>query len=307
MIDVVNPDVKCQSPDSYPKKVEGATGGLALDKVPVVCGGFDHNVGHQITKCFSMDSSGKWFKPGHMTRPRSRAASILWNSDTLWITGGFDTTFLKSTELLTIRSNNVQESRVSSKPAPDLPVTVGFHCLLKMNDTTAFLIGGSQYDRNATLYFDLNTNLDQEVMDYSYGPTMSTARYAHVCGLLVNPGDDRKRVNVVVAAGGNKPPGGYLTSTELLIGNSDHWISGPDMPEEFGYSSGLTSPDGKSLLVTGGLSTGGEFLSSIYRFGFEDNRWQWNKMTQELQMARRDHFAMLIPDYLVNCTSPVIL
>ncbi len=285
----------------FPLNNEDATGALLLDDTPLVCGGSDYT--DNLDECYVLSPSGQWIEAGKMSAPKEDTASILWDSDTLWVTGGTnkDGNVVSSTELITVtkQKEHAPKYSVSSKAAPDLPVTVGAHCLLKLNDSTAFLIGGITVGKK-TFFLDINTDLGQEVFDFAPGPEMSTGRFAHVCGMMTNPGDGS---DAVVAAIGGFNAGG-LASTDLWIVGSDKWIPGPDIPEATQYSSLVSSSNGKSLFVVG-LWTSSYYRSNIYQFAYSggSGSWQWTKLDQGLQVARRSHVTMLIPDSLTNCIS----
>ncbi len=255
---------------------------------------------------FALDSSGQWTEAGRMSRPRAHSERIVWNSSSLLVTGGSRTGSgpFSSTELLTITESDqtVPKYSVTSSPAPDLPIHTSEHCLVKLNDSTAFLTGGfivgrSTGARRTTYFLDLDSDLDQEEFDSYAGPELATARYGHVCGMLVNPGDGSDAV-VVVTTGHN---GGILSSTEMWTVGSDRWIGGPRFSVAIYYATGTTSPDSKSLLVVGGTTFEYQ-LSAIRKLSFEDGSWQWTKLEQELLVPRSSHVAMLIPDSLTNCT-----
>ncbi len=300
IIDIDDPSVSCQSPDFFPlRKNVHAVSGLLLDSVPMVCGGYDYDIFDAEDRCLVLEPSGQWTVVGEMLEPRQQAASILWNADTLLVSGGFDNSGYKSSsQLITLTESNDEETSkysISSRRAPSLPEIVSSHCLIKLNESTAFVVGGNERKRE-TFFLDLNIDLDHEVFDYAPGPELSIGRAAHVCGTLVNPGDGSDAI-VVTTGGFNF---GGLVSTEMWIVGSDRWISGPDLPIGMGLSAGLTSSDGKSFYVVGGWN--GEHQGGIYKLSFQDGYWRWTTLDQKLEHAREQHIAMLIPDSLTNCT-----
>jgi hypothetical protein len=65
-----------------------------------------------------------------MTKPRSAAASVVLNGSTLWLTGGYTQDIneeTKTTEFVQVNGPS---------PGPDLPLKVGYHCLVSLNDST---------------------------------------------------------------------------------------------------------------------------------------------------------------------------
>ncbi len=294
-------------PEDYPLNVYQPTGGLLLENTPLICGGYEFDLDKERHKCFAFVYPGQWIEVGNTITARRLAASILWKSDTLWVTGGMSNgRHLNTTELVTLTesTSRLQDSpsySVSSVRAPDLPLPAERHCLVKLNASTAFLIGGFP-NPSQTYFLDLNTDLGEPVFDSAPGPELITARYRHACGLLVEPGDGNDAV--VVVTGGFNDSHVILTSkTEMWIPGTDQWINGPDLPVTLSYHAGLTSPDGKSLYLVGGSD--GSILgyqSSIYKLSFNDGGWQWSRLDQELQVPRTSHVAMVIPGSLANCT-----
>ena len=64
---------------------------------------------------------------------RKSAASVMINSEDMWVTGG---EYSKSTEIIR-RHTNV------SVPGPQLPEVMFEHCAVKINDSHIFLAGNS--------------------------------------------------------------------------------------------------------------------------------------------------------------------
>ena len=86
---------QCSNWIDYPIDVEGATGGL-LGTHAVLCGG-----GYPATdECYKITSK-ETIKFGQMNTKRVSAASVTINSNTLWVTGGYDgNNILSSTEFV---------------------------------------------------------------------------------------------------------------------------------------------------------------------------------------------------------------
>ena len=64
----------------------GATGGL-VSNTPLICGGWNHDASHASDECHILDGR-KLTLNTTMILKRYRAASIVLNENTLWITGG---------------------------------------------------------------------------------------------------------------------------------------------------------------------------------------------------------------------------
>jgi hypothetical protein len=211
-MDLEDPTNVCQ-PSSfladYPIDVYAASGGLLTNNNALICGGTAGS--KRLDDCFSINHNG--IKNGsRLSQPRFAAASVVWNSTTLWMTGGdFDgSERTKSTEFVQL---------TGTTPGPDLPLGVAFHCLVSLNDTTVILIGGSLQDgtrSKATFYH----NTDHKT--WTDGPSLITGRGYHSCALFKSP--QHGHTDTVIVTGGHK---GYdLASTEFLNLDSNSWESG---------------------------------------------------------------------------------
>jgi hypothetical protein len=141
ILDLDDPTNVCQPSflADYPfDAVWGASGGLLTNNNALICGGWGSE--SNLDDCFAINENG--IKNGsRMIQPRSNAASVVLNSTTLWLTGGwlFTGRRTKSTEFVQM---------TGSTPGPYLPLEVNYHCLVSLNDTTALLIGGRILDGN---------------------------------------------------------------------------------------------------------------------------------------------------------------
>ncbi len=308
VIDIDNPNVSCQSLPDLPVQDVSAVGGLVSGNIPLICGGTVIGLGGETDRCAILNNFGRWIEIGQMLEAKEEAASMLWNQTTLLVTGGQHgpDNYLSATELITVKQSQSQSEdnqpsySFSTRSAPNLPINVSLHCIVRLNESTAFLIGGWN-GKGETYFLDLTTDLDEEMFAFTRGPQLAIGRYFHVCGVLSNPGDGNETV-VVMTGGSNN---GHHRTTEMWIPGSNEWIKGPDLPEAVSYTSGLTSADRKSLLVVGGIvRTGIESneVSTIYQLSFQDGSWQWTKLEQELQVPRSFHLTMLMPNSLATCT-----
>jgi hypothetical protein len=135
VIDIFNSDNNCRPLAKFPVgMVQGATGGLIGNK-PAICGGFMNDDGNDHRKdCFVIGQSVT--KQPKMSKARGFAASVTFNENTLWVTGGLtDNVYHKDTEFVQLNG---------TRPGPDLPIEVAYHCLVALNSTTILLIGGAR-------------------------------------------------------------------------------------------------------------------------------------------------------------------
>ncbi len=285
----------------------GATGEVLRNQQQaaiVVCGGRGSRYDSLSENCYSLTSrSQQWIQvEANLTEHRIESASIvIENGRTLWVTGGYGATNrLALTDFVSLVEQNAiaQLVSLSVKPGPDLPVALSYHCIVKLNSSTAMLIGGygevSVLD--STYYLDIpDRTKAAESAKSIQGPDLIVPRYDHSCGVLTDPGDGNHQVVVVTGGGAGIPS----KSTEMLaVGSGQGWTIGPDLPMEIDQGSGVTSPDGKSFYVVGGNDD--EYIEQpfIYQLEFHATNgvWQWTKQELKLQTARSNALAMLVPD-----------
>ncbi len=242
-----------------------------------------------------------------MVYPRQASASIIWNpdgtgSEKLWITGGvsnFDGP-LEQDDRMTLVSTEFISLDAFPQFGPDLPNPTSSHCLVKLSPTMAFLIGG------LVTYFDPTTyaltSIDRYPFTYFYttetgwtaGPLLQRDRYNHVCGVLIDGGNQDK---IVVTTGGM---GNALhLETELLIVHQDlSWTIGPEFPLAINSANGVSTADGSMFIVVGALVSDvptPDFIKEIYSMTCQDGQCHWTTMHQELETGREGAVAMLVP------------
>jgi hypothetical protein len=214
IMDLEDPTNVCQ-PSSfladYPIDivVRGASGGLLTNNNALICGGRAGS--KRLDDCFSINHNG--IKNGsRLSRPRYSAASVVWNSTTLWLTGGIldGSGRTKSTEFVQL---------TGTTPGPDLPLEVGWHCLVSLNDTTVLFIGGwlqNGTTSKATWFY----NTDHKT--WTDGPSLILGRHSHSCALFKSP--QHGHTDTVIITGGVNNDA--IASTELLNLESNSWESG---------------------------------------------------------------------------------
>jgi hypothetical protein len=213
IIDLNDPTNVCQPSfwADYPfDRVHSASGGLLTNNNALICGGVWGS--ERLDDCFSINHNGIKKQKTRLSWPRSHAASVVWNSTTLWMTGGF---------LDVSKSTNSTEffQQTGTTPGPDLPIAVAYHCLVSLNDTTALLIGGylrDQTSSKATFFY----NTDHKT--WTDGPSLILGRSSHSCALFKSPQHDH--TDTVIITGGYNA--GSHASTELLNLVSNSWESG---------------------------------------------------------------------------------
>ena len=210
--------------------------------------------------------------------------------------------YLRSTELVSMDSTTI---------GPDLPYEVGIHCMVKMNEETVFIIGGSHfyYVSNRTTIVNPRDNFSME-----FGPDLRIGRSYPACGIF-----EVNYKKIVAVTGGEVGPDENGSSTELWDPNSeDGWILGnfycrkskkklwyyfinlgPDLPlTSCIYGSVVTSPDGKGILLMGCTID----QNGIYELAENsDGDLEWKKLNQQLESPRYGPIVISIPNNMTVC------
>ena len=147
----------CKNWPEFPVRLDGATGGLVKDTV-IICGGFNGTFSHVdewiTNECYSLTSE-KATLVTHMSFRRASAASIVFNDNALWVTGGFNHNIgvLNSTEYVTM---------TKTMPGPDLPMALEAHAMVPINSTYSMVIGGGHGEEANYCLFQLRTFKNSE-------------------------------------------------------------------------------------------------------------------------------------------------
>ncbi len=308
-VDFKSSSKTCNIPEEYPLPTySGSAGALTYgDKeIPIVCAGSYRVKGVRKSRdtCHFLQFQNKqwvWTKLDKtLAEKRFKPASIITdNGRTLWVTGGYNDqmkTSFKSTDLVSIVDEGEQLTAASFniKPGPNLPVSSAKHCLVKLNSSTAMMIGGEKDD--APVKFSSTFFLDIQTGSSVPGPELSVARCWHKCGVLIQDhrsedGNQQQQQQVVIAAGG-LTGSTTIRSTEMwIVGSNQGWTEGPEVPVDIFHADAVTVPDVNKLLVAGG----GDSLNLVYQFEYNRNEiWIWTKLDQELSMPRKRSMAMLL-------------
>ena len=208
----VKGDNMCNNWPDFPIGANGAYGGLIGDTV-IICGG---SIGAWIDECYSLTSE-KATLVTHMSVARWYAASLVLHDNILWVTGGYNSFYLASTEYVTMTETMF---------GPDMPLAVMHHAMVAINSTFSIVIGGSSNHEpfiihTSTFFYDHNEG------EWINGPSLMQKRYWHAAGIVTDEVTDEHFV--AVTGGGNIDAteilqGGGLDSTEIL--QDGEWVQG---------------------------------------------------------------------------------
>jgi len=250
--DMENPHSTCKLQD-FPIKLEDSTAAFTGTEA-VVCGG-GGSKGKAQKSCYQLMENGTFIELQEQSLKiaRNYAASVVTPSGDMWVIGGID----YSTELISFSGDSEVKNKFEESQ-PTLDVLLSFHCVAKLNATTAILTGGanvSSYE-NSTYFLDL---VDFKITP---GPPMNQKRGFHGCGTFAFNGK-----NITVVAGGWD--GSRLDSTEYLEldGANPTWQEGPRLPMKMNaFQMVSATMDGITTLFTiGGRDENYFFIFFIFR------------------------------------------
>ena len=200
----------------HPKSIDGATGGF-LNVSFITCGGYVSGEGY-TNNCFKLGSEGPF---ATMITKRAYAASIVLESDKLWILGGIDENGYSVSSTEYIFSDGRNEWGPLMPIALDqhgLPIVLESHAMVKINQSFSILVGG----------YDVG-NLDCSKRTWYYdgkwldGPDLQKGRYGHSVGIIRDSVTDQV---YVVTAGGYNYDHFTLTDVEILDLKENKWEAG---------------------------------------------------------------------------------
>ena len=176
---------------------------------PILCGG---RSGSNIIldTCISYYQDSEWIQSNSMVQAREHAAGVKVNSQTFWILGGFNNSFLDSTEFII-------QGQTNGVPGPKLPYGMDGMCAIKISENEIFVIGGfsgSSYTNDVWIYDPKNG------FARTRGPSLTTGRYLHSCSTM----RDGEKTLIVVAGGGID--GSRLDSVEIYDPSDNTWHTG---------------------------------------------------------------------------------
>ena len=206
----MNPTIACQNMAPFAKYTYRATGAL-VDGKPLICSGSD---GGYSDECYMITKSSTSFI-SKMNTKTENAASVVVNNNILWVLGGYDGSYLSSTEYIQIG--------IGSSTGPELPLAVAGHAMVALNQSTFMLIGGDFFGSylSKTFYYQ------ESNQDWIPGPEMDQARYWHAAGLGIDTATSEQYIAVTGGyAGYYDGSHHYLESVEILYSGETEWQTG---------------------------------------------------------------------------------
>eukprot|EP00095_Tigriopus_kingsejongensis_P009442 maker-scaffold108_size357748-snap-gene-2.16 protein:Tk09442 transcript:maker-scaffold108_size357748-snap-gene-2.16-mRNA-1 annotation:"tyw4_yarli ame: full" len=208
---------------------------------------------------------------------REYSSTVMIDPNTWWVTGG------------TLDLHGVLNSTRIFKDGefhagPDLPERKTGHCLIRVNETSYFMMGTANYYEHETTKLWLYSFPEAK---WEPLPSLqSVRREPPMCGLISEKARDGTVINEVVIVDGEYP-------TEILNLNTLEWRRGPPLPVEFRY--GTTIQYGNSFLILGGLvnekasfrglQKGELELKSILEYDIDTQKWLGKTRSQFMMFS----------------------
>ena len=203
IIDIAS-GVLCSDLADFPIEIDGAVG-ANLQGTPVVCGG---NFGStRSDKCYKFTKTSGWQEFSTMKDKRRTAAGIVYKNK-LHIFGGYDTSGLQSSEIISEDGEVIY--------GPDLPTAIYKHTITAVNATVSILSGGST---NVNTFSSETWFYNHETKTFTPGPTLLEGRIWHASATIV---DKVTKNKIPFVTGGHN--GHSVTGTEILI--DGQWQTG---------------------------------------------------------------------------------
>ena len=171
-------------------------------------------------------------------------------------------------------------------------MTVDHGCMVMLNSTTVFVIGGNlnKIRSDRTFY------LSKDKRIWTEGPKLPIQRECFACA-RIKYNKVGSRFSVIVAAGWDGA--NYLSSSEVLDLETGKWRPGPELPILTRCSPMVEDEEGGVILVGGESKV--EKTTKLFRLPHAGDGSKWTELPQKLKTGRSRHVAMLLPDNLVSC------
>jgi hypothetical protein len=222
-LDQSDPDLLCDRLPDLPHGMQTATGQLYSGISPTICGGYNAKY---ICEC-NQFVNGTWNLIASMNECKGDFASAVVSNpntqdDMLVVSGGLTSSHsLAAVEVFEGQTWNIKQFVA-------MPVATSGHCMVKVNNTVVYAIGGFKYgDTTSSIKNSYFFNLEKN--KWTSGPQLGISRRYHSCGIMnwINPATGIKE-KVVVAAGGIAANSSTLRSVEFLFLDKPNsgWVSG---------------------------------------------------------------------------------
>jgi len=199
-------------------------GGLLANR-PTVCGGTCPSQNCGSSRAGAQDdchyynvTANEWYLLSKMSTKRYYHAILMITPDIMWITGGYTGSARTS-------STEYMYGNGTIRAGANLPVPLERHCVVRLDNDTAMVIGGvSALPYTTTFYFDIASET------FSHGPELLNQRYYHTCAVFQSALHENRPV---VAVTGGSASSSYTRVVEILDYTTENpqWtLLGADLP-----------------------------------------------------------------------------
>ena len=165
--------------------------------------------GYSIKECYKIGKVGVSLH-GNMREARHSAASIVLG-DKLWVLGGWNGNRLLASSEYILHDGSREDGR-------NMPMALGAHAAIKINETHSMVIGGNNnggYSARTWFYEHLTGH-------WSAGPNLLRARRHLSAGLIT----DSVTLETFIVVTGGYNPNGIFDTVEILDKQGTAWIWG---------------------------------------------------------------------------------
>ena len=168
IVDLINPNFALKWNDDRAARTV-SIGGI-LQNQPLICGGRD-----SIWKNFNNGIILGSNQEIPLIKGRRYASSVVLNETRLLVTGGRDETWkdLNSSEFISLDQ--------PPEDGPKLPFTVSAHCMVQVDSTSIYLIGGCQDNKKSEKTWIIDAKNNFAIKE---GPSMNHSRDWHSCATM---------------------------------------------------------------------------------------------------------------------------
>ena len=112
---------------------------------------------------------------GELSEGRRLASSVVLNETRLWVSGGKDDkgNYMNSSEFISLNQ--------PPEDGPKLPFTVSYHCMVQVDSTSIYLIGGWQDNKRSEKTWIIDAKNNFAIKE---GPSMNNSRIYHSCATM---------------------------------------------------------------------------------------------------------------------------
>ncbi len=193
-----------------------------------------------------------------------------------------------------------------TQEGPDIDGKFADHCMVAVNDSAVMIIGG-KLSRNVLLFNSIRNVVALQ-------PSVKVKLHGSACGSTTITDGNRK---LIIIAGGEND--NFLAqSTVEILDMSDEdpaWKLGPELTFRSDYASGITTKDGRFLMVGGSEQVNNQFPGALFISNPGDQIYelscpsgaktidncQWILRKEKFALQRTDFFAMMVPESFYTC------